>query len=615
MSLDFTAINPAASRAGESSSSSSGDLPDRAQYVVVGGGVIGTSIAYHLALLGAADVVLLERKQLTSGTTWHAAGEVVSGGTTEDALWMARYSAELYARLEEETGLATGFRQCGYLQLATSARADESLRRETAYMRSVGMTKDVLSPREVADLVPLMRTDDVVRGFWTPDEGRANPVDVTMSMAKGARQRGARIFEETEVTDFVLEHGRVVGVRTEHGNIECEKVVLAAGLWGRELAAKAGVTVPLQAAEHYYLLTEPIDGVTPESVPVIEEPESYGYYREEGGGLLVGMFEPVGKAWGRDGKARGRAFVGLPPDWDRMAPFLEVAMRRFPALEDAGIVTLFCGPESFTDDISPMLGESPEVDNLYLACGLNSVGILSGGGLGHMMAQWLIEGHPPLDLTAVGVDRTHEFQATRRFRQERTVERLGFLLNNLSWPNAEYQHGRDVRRSPYHAHHVADGAHFVTTSGWEFPDYFAGPGVTPTVNWGYERGEGFERTREEHLHAREHFAIFDLSLMSHHLVQGPHAMSVLNRVCANDVDTSVGRVVYTQWLDDRGGIIADVTVTRLAEDQYVVISGDMIHRRVPAWLRRQIRGGEFLTVTDVTSGSSLLSVQGPKSRA
>jgi glycine cleavage system aminomethyltransferase T/glycine/D-amino acid oxidase-like deaminating enzyme len=614
MSLDFTAINPAAARAGAASTSPAGDLPDRAQYVVVGGGVIGTSIAYHLALLGATDVVLLERKQLTSGTTWHAAGEVVSGGTTEDALWMARYSAELYGRLEEETGLSTGFRRCGYLQLATTPRADEGFRRETAYMRSVGMTKEVLSPREVADLVPLMRTDDVIHGFWTPDEGRANPVDVTMSMARGARQRGVKIFEETEVTDFVLAQGRVTGVRTPRGDIGCEKVVIAAGLWGREVAAKAGVTVPLQAAEHYYLLTEPIAGVTAESVPVIEDGEAYGYYREEGGGLLVGMFEPVGKAWSLDGTPRDSAFAVLPPDWDRMAPFLEVAMRRFPALEDAGIRTLFCGPESFTDDLSPMLGESPEVDNLYLACGLNSVGILSGGGLGHVMAQWLIEEHPPIDVSAVGVDRAHEFQATRRFRKERTVERLGFLLNDLAWPNAQPRAGRNVRRSPYHAQHVADGAHFVATSGWEYPDYFAGPGVTPTVEWGFARGEAFERTREEHLRARDSLAIFDLSLMSHHLVQGPGAMPVLNRVCANDVDTPVGRVVYTQWLDDRGGINADVTVTRLAEDQYVVISGDTIHRRVPAWIRRHAREGEVVIVTDVTSGHALLSVQGPRSR-
>ncbi|MEZ5092136.1 FAD-dependent oxidoreductase [Nocardioides sp.] len=612
MSLDFASINPAAAQAHEAAHA--GDLPARAQYVVVGGGVIGTSIAYHLALMGATDVLLLERKQLTSGTTWHAAGEVVSGGAFEDALWMARYSADLYGRLEEETGLSTGFRRCGYLQLSTTARMDEAYRRETAYMRSKGMTKEILSPREVAEMVPMMRTDDVIHGFWTPDEGRANPVDVTMSLAKGARQRGARLVENTEVTGFLLEDGRVTGVRTERGDVECEKVVLAAGLWGRELAAKAGVTVPLQAAEHYYLLTEPIEGVTAETVPVIEDPEAFGYYREEGGGLLVGMFEPVGKAWALDGTPRDSAFAVLPPDWDRMAPFLEVAMQRFPALENAGIRTLFCGPESFTDDISPMLGESPEVDGLYLACGLNSVGILTGGGLGHMMAQWLIEEHPPLDLSLVGVDRAHEFQATRRFRAERTVERLGFLLTHGSWPNAQPLRGRDVRRSPYHQRHVEDGAYFAATSGWEFPEFFAGPGATPTVEWGFERGEEHERVREEHLHARESLAMFDLSLMSHHLVQGPHASAVLNRVCANDVDTAVGRVVYTQWCDDRGGIIADVTVTRLAEDQYVVISGDNIHRRVPAWIRRQTREGEFLTVTDVTGAYSLLSVQGPRSR-
>ncbi len=612
MSLDFAAINPAAAQA--HAAAETGDLPSRAQYVVVGGGVIGTSIAYHLAARGATDVLLLERKQLTSGTTWHAAGEVVSGGAFEDALWMARYSADLYGRLEEETGLSTGFRRCGYLQLSTTDRMDEAYRRETAYMRSKGMTKEMLSPREVAEMVPMMRTDDVIHGFWTPDEGRANPVDVTMSLAKGARMRGARLVENTEVTGFVIEDGRVVGVRTERGDVACEKVVLAAGLWGRELAAKAGVTVPLQAAEHYYLLTEPIEGVTAESVPVIEDPEAYGYYREEGGGLLVGMFEPVGKAWALDGTPRESAFAVLPPDWDRMAPFLEVAMRRFPALEDAGIRTLFCGPESFTDDIGPMLGESPEVDNLYLACGLNSIGILTGGGLGHMMAEWLVEGRPPLDLTLVGVDRTHEFQATRQFRAERTVERLGFLLTNLSWPNAQLMEGRDVRRSPYHPRHVEDGAYFVATSGWEFPEYFAGPGNTPHVEWGFARGEEHERVGEEHRFAREHVAMFDLSLMSHHLVQGPHAMAVLNRVCANDVDTEVGRVVYTQWCDEWGGIIADVTVTRLAEDQYVVISGDTIHRRVPAWIRRQTRDGEFLTVTDVTGGYSLLSVQGPRSR-
>src|SRR5215203_3196213 len=527
MSLDFADINPAAARSTEDAdASTTSDLPARAQYVVVGGGVVGTSIAYHLATMGQKEVVLLERKQLTSGTTWHAAGEVVSGGSSEDPLWMARYSRDLYTRLEGETGLSTGFKQCGYLQLATTQRRDEAYRRETAYCRSVGMTKEILSPQEILDIVPMMKVDDVIHGFWTPDEGRANPVDVTMSMAKGARQKGAQIFEETEVIDFVVENGRIKGVVTPRGTIESEKVILASGLWGRELAAKAGVSVPLQAAEHYYLLTEPIDGVTPENVPVIEDPEAYGYYREEGGGLLVGMFEPVGAAWSLDGTPKESAFAVLPPDWDRLGPFLEVAMQRFPALEDAGIRTLFCGPESFTDDLSPMLGESPEVDGLYLACGLNSVGILSGGGLGHMMAQWLIEGSPPIDLTEVGVDRTHEFQATRRFREERTVERLGFLLNDLSWPNAQPKLGRNVRRSPFHDQHIADGAYLVATNGWEYPEFFGGPGAKPEVEWGFKRGIAHERTQIEHLNTRENVGAIDMTMMSNYLVQGPHAMQV-----------------------------------------------------------------------------------------
>ncbi len=610
--IDSAAINPAVAHvAGEATST---ELPTRAQYVVVGGGVIGTSIAYHLAKLGATDVVLVERKQLTSGTTWHAAGEVVSGGTmSENFAWMCRYSRDLYDTIEEETGLSTGFRQCGYLQLATTPRREEGFRRETSFLRAYGLDKHILSRAEVADLVPMIHTDDVLAGFYTPDEGRANPVDVTMSMAKGARMRGVRIFENTEVTGFTQQGGTVTGVETERGTIECEKVVIAAGLWGRELSAKAGVMVPLQAAEHYYLLTEPIDGVDSD-FPVVEDPESYGYFREEGGGMLVGMFEPVGAAWSLDGTPKDSAFAVLPPNWDRMAPFLEVAMKRFPALEDAGIRTLFCGPESFTDDLGPMLGEAPELRNFYLACGLNSIGILLGGGLGHVVAQWLIEGLPPIDLTEVAVDRTHEFQATRRFRAERTVERLGFLLNDSAWPNAQPKTARDIRQSPFHAQHVADGAYFVASAGWEYPEFFAGPGERPTVEWGFARGEAFERTRDEHLNMRENVGAMDLSVMSNFMVQGPHAEQVLNRVCANDVAVAVGRVVYTQWLDERGGIIADVTVTRLGEQQYLVIAADNIHRRIPAWIGRNTASDEVVVVTDVTSGSAMLSVQGPRSR-
>ena len=613
---DATFVNPAVSRAVEAAeSAASSDIPSRAEYVVVGGGVVGTSIAYHLMVHGAREVVLLERKQLTSGTTWHAAGLIASGGTMdEDSAAMIRYSRDLYAgKLEAETGLSTGFNQCGYLQLATSKRRFDAYRRETDVLRACGVDKHILSAAEVADLVPHMRTDDVYGGFFTPDEGRANPVDVAMSMARGAKLRGARIIENCEVLDFVTKDGVCTGVITERGTVEADKVVLAAGLWGRELAAKAGVLAPLQAAEHEYLLTEPLDWVD-STFPVVEVPEEYAYFREEVGGLLVGLFEPVAKAWSLDGAPKDAAFTVLPPDWDRLTPFLGTAFSRFEGLADAGIRTLFAGPESFTDDLVPMMGESPEVANLYLACGLNSVGILLGGGLGNMYAQWLIDGHCPIDLSHVSVERTHEYQATRRFREERTVERLGNLLNDGAWPNVQPRTARNVRLSPLHHMHVADGAYFGVSAGWEYPEFFAGPGQTPTVEFGFERGIAFEHTAREALNMRENVGIIDLSLMSKFEIVGPHAKDLLNRVCTNDVDVEPGRLVYTTWVDERGGIMADGTVTRLADDKYLLMVSDVIHRRVPSWLRRNTRDGEFVVVTDITSAYTLFSLQGPKSR-
>ena len=613
---DATLVNPAVNRAVEAAETAvTSDLPARAQYIVVGGGVIGTSIAYHLMVHGAKDVLLLERKQLTSGTTWHAAGLIASGGSMdEDSAWMIRYSRDLYdGTLEAETGLSTGFNQCGYLQLATSKRRFDAYRRETDFLRAYGIDKHILSASEVADLVPHVRTDDVFGGFFTRDEGRANPVDVAMSMARGARMRGARVVENCEVTGFLTADGVCTGVMTERGPVEAEKVVLASGLWGRELAAKAGVLAPLQAAEHEYLLTEPIDWVGPD-FPVVEVPEEYAYFREEVGGLLVGLFEPTAKAWSLDGTPKDSAFAVLPPDWDRLTPFLETAFSRFEGLADAGIRTLFAGPESFTDDIVPLMGESPELANLYLACGLNSVGILLGGGMGNMYAQWLIEGVCPVDLAHVSVDRAHDFQATRRFREERTVERLGNLLNDGAWPNLQPRTARNVRLSPLHDQHVADGAYFGVSAGWEYADFFAGPGQAPTVEFGFERGIAFEHSGREALNMRANVGLVDMTLMSKFEIVGPDACALLNRVCTNDVDVEPGRLVYTTWVNEQGGIMADGTVTRLAEDRYLLMVSDVIHRRVPSWLRRHTRDDEFVVVTDVTSGYALFSLQGPKSR-
>ena len=590
-------------------------IPPRARVVIVGGGVIGVSIAYHLTKLGVSDVLVLERKQLTSGSTWHAAGVIASGGTqNETNTWIARYSRDLYANLEAETGLSTGFNPCGYLQLATTDRRREAYRRETAFMQAYGIDKHEISAAECADLHPLMRTDDVMCGFWTPDEGRANPVDVTMSLAKGARTGGATLLEDVEVTGFRTANGAVTGVETTQGFVECETVVLAAGLWSRELASRAGVLAPLQACEHYYLLTEPIAGIE-RTQPLVEDTERYAYFREEGGGMLVGLFEPVAAPWALDGTPRDSAFAVLPPDWDRVGPFLETAFHRYPDLADAGIRTLFCGPESFTTDLSPMVGEAPELRNFFLACGMNSFGVLAGGAIGSILASWIVDGRPPVDVSHFAPDRMQPYESTRRYRAERSVDLLGALLNDASWPNYAPSSARGIRRSPIHDRLVERGAHFSITAGWEYPEFFAGPGSADAhVPWGFERGLGWDCAAAEHRALREAVGVIDLTSMSKFLVQGPDAMRVLNAICTADVDVPVGRIVYTPWCDERGLLITELTVTRLATDKYLVVCADLVHRRIPSWIERHTPEDAFITVTDMTSAFAILSVQGPRSR-
>ena len=392
------------------------DLPPRARVVIVGGGVIGTSVAYHLTTLGWRDVVLLERDRLTSGTTWHAAGLITSAGMVDEtALFMSRYSRDLYERLEEETGLSTGFRAVGHISVATNDDRMEALRREALFVNGFGVEDHELSPAEIARQWPLLETDDLVGGLYVADEGRADPVGVAMSLARGARKGGATIVEGVPVTGVVAERGRVTGVTTDRGTVECEYVVNCGGMWARQFGALAGVDVPLQAAEHYYLITEPMEGVH-RDLPVIEDPDCYGYFRPEGDGLLVGLFEPEAAAWSLDGVPPDSSFLELPPDYDRLAPFLEVAMARVPALADTGIRKFFCGPESFTSDVHPLLGPAPELDGYFVAAGLNSLGILLGGGVGTVMAHWLVDGEPPVDVTGYAIDRTAPHESTRAFR-------------------------------------------------------------------------------------------------------------------------------------------------------------------------------------------------------
>ena len=590
-------------------------LPARARVVVIGGGVIGTSVAYHLAHVGE-DVLLVERDRLTSGTTWHAAGLMVTfGSTSETSTEMRRYTRDLYARLESETGLATGFRPVGFIEVAGDRDRLEEYRRVSAFNRLCGVDVQEISPREVGELFPMARTDDLLAGFYVAEDGRANPVDVTMSLAKGARQAGATIVEGVSVERVLTRRGAVAGVRTaQRGalqDVECEVVVNCAGMWARQLAERNGIPVPLQAAEHYYLLTEPIDGVSPDW-PVLEDPARYGYFREEGGGLMLGLFEEVCAPWKVDGVPEDFSFGVLPPDWERMTPYLEAAMGRIPGSADAGIRTLFCGPESFTPDLQPIVGEAPEVRNYFVAAGLNSIGILTGGGLGQVLAHWITEGRPDVDVTAMNIDRVHGYQTTAEYRATRTVESLG-MVYQCHYPNRSMATARGARRTPWHDRLAAAGAHFREVSGWESPEWYAdAPDPDPgPLTWG--RPAWFGRWAAEHRAVREGVAAMDMSFMAKFLVTGPDAGDLLGWLSANTVDGEPGVLTYTQWLNEGGGLEADLTVTKLDEETYWVVASDTAHRHVETWLRRHV-GDRRVTVTDVTGGYAQLNVQGPRSR-
>jgi heterotetrameric sarcosine oxidase gamma subunit len=590
------------------------DVPARARVVIVGGGVIGCSIAYHLAHLGWTDVVLLEQHQLTAGTTWHAAGLITSAGMTDEtALFFSRYSRDLYARLESETGHSTGFRPVGHISIATTPQRQEALRREAQWVHGFGVHDTEISAREIAQMWPLARTDDILSGFYVADEGRADPVGVATSLAKGARQLGVKIIEGVAATGVGTAGRRVTAVLTEAGRIETETVVNAAGMWARQFGALAGVSVPLQAAEHYYLLTDTVPGMDPD-LPVIEDPDNYGYYRPEGDGMLVGLFEPEGAPWSLDGVARNFSFGRLPPDWDRMEPFLGPALARIPCLSETGVRTFFCGPESFTADVRPLIGPAPELDGYFVAAGLNSLGILSGGGVGSVVAQWIVDGVPPVDTAHIAIDRTASYEVSRKFRAERTVEQLGVLFGDAVWPSWTPSTGRNVRRSVLHDRLAAAGGHFAQSAGWEFAQWYGRPDECPATTFEFARQDSHPVVRREHNTIRQAVGMLDMSLMAKFIVQGPDAAAVLSRLSANDVTAGLGRIVYTQWLNEAGGIVADVTVTWLEPEKFLVVASDVIHRRIEPMIRRAAGPGEVVTVTDVTSGTTLLSVQGPASR-
>ena len=590
-------------------------LPDRARVVVIGGGVIGTSVAYHLAHMGWKDVVLLERDKLTSGTTWHAAGLMVTfGSTSETSTEMRKYTRDLYSRLEAETGQATGFKAVGFIEVAADADRLEEYRRVAAFNRFCGVDVHEISPSEVKRLFPLARVDDILAGFYVKEDGRVNPVDATMALAKGARMAGARIIEGVPVTSIIQQRGRATGVRTPAGDVAAEYVVNCTGMWARQLGEQIGVTIPNQAAELYYLITEKIPDLPP-GLPVLEDPASYGYFREETGGLLVGLFEPVCAPWNVGGIPADFSFGEIPPDWERMGPYLEKAMHRVPVTLQAGIKKFFCGPESFTPDLRPIVGEAPELKNYFVAAGLNSIGILTGGGLGRVLANWIATGDPGADVTGFNIDRMHSYQANPEYRRERTIESLG-MVYKCHYPTMSPQTARGVKKSAVHDRLAAAGAYFRDVSGWEGADWYAPAGQEPKVeklSWGRENW--FPWWEAEHRAARESVVLMDMSFMSKFLVQGRDAGRMLNHISANDVDGRSGLITYTQWLNERGLLEADLTVTELDEQRFFVVVTDTMHRHAETWMKRHTPDDAHAFVTDVTSGYCQLNVQGPKSRA
>ncbi|WP_148573466.1 GcvT family protein [Nocardioides caldifontis] len=587
-------------------------LPARAQVVVVGGGIIGTSTAYHLACRGWTDVVLLERNTLTSGTTWHAAGLVTQARGTWGTREVVQRSLDVFHNLEQDTGFSTGFVRTGTMNLATSADRLEELRHLASVVRGNGIEAQLLDVDRTLELHPLLNPDGLLGGLHFPEDGRGSASDTTMSLARGARSRGVRIVEGVVVTDVLTQGGRVTGVRTSAGEIEAEYVVNAAGMWGRELGALAGVDVPLQALAHYYIVTEAIDGL-PRNLPTVKTGDEYAYVKDEAGALMIGFFEPGSYAWASDHIPRSDGFIQLPEDWDHLGPFYEAMINRVPILADAGIRLHFCGPESFTPDGQYHLGEAPNLRNFFVAAGFNSVGFLSGPGAGSVLADWIVDGRSPLDMPETDPARVQRHETNRRFLESRVVESLD-VSYEIHWPFQQRTTARELRVSPLHARTRAAGAVYGEMAGWERANWYAPDGVARKYEYSFGRPNWFEHSAREHLAVREQVGMIDTSSFGKLLVQGRDAVHVLNRLSVNNIDTAVGRITYTQWLNQHGGIEADVTITRVAEDEFLVLSGPATVNRDLAHLRRNIDHDEFCTVADVSGTMAMLAVMGPDAR-
>lgn len=586
-------------------------IPNSARVVIIGGGIIGCSTAYHLAKLGV-ECVLLERKKLTSGTTFHAAGLVGQLRSNANITQLLGYSVELYNSIEAETGLGTGWKMNGGLRLACTEERWIEVKRQATTARSFGLQMDLLSPREAQDLWPLMQVDDLVGAAFMPTDGQANPADITQALAKGARMAGAQIIEDCKVTDIEIEAGIIKAVITDQGRIECGQVVLCAGQWSRDFAAKFGVTVPLVSMEHQYMVTEPIAGM-PKNLPTLRDPDRLTYYKEEVGGLVMGGYEPNPISWAVNGIPKGFHYTLLDSNYDHFEPLMELALGRVPALETAGVKTLTNGPESFTPDGNFIIGEAPELANFYVGAGFNAFGIAAGGGAGMALAEWVANGEPPFDLWAADIRRFGRPHFDADWVRTRTYEAYAKHYT-MAWPHEEYSSARPCRKSPLYEILKNQGACFGEKLGWERPNWFAAAGEIPQDKYTFQRPNWFEAVGREHRAAREAAVLFDQTSFAKFALKGPDALVALNWICAANVDKPVGALTYTQMLNDRGGIECDLTIARVAEDEFYIVTGTGFATHDFDWISRNIPDGLNCQLFDITSSNAVLSLMGPRAR-
>lgn len=587
-------------------------LPSHARVVIVGGGIIGTSIAYHLTKLGWTDVVLLERGQLTSGTTWHAAGLVMQLRTTHTMTELCRYGTQLFESLIAETGQDTGFRRTGSLPIARTDERLHEISRLVSLGKTFGVEAHMLTPQEVKQHYPLLDSGQIVGGAFIPGDGQTNPIDTTQAFAKGARKGGAKIIEGINVTGFVREHGAIKAVDTDQGRIDCEYAVLCAGAWSRDLGKLAAVNVPLYASEHMYVLTEPHADI-PRNLPVLRDTDGYIYIKEDTGKLLVGAFEPRGKSLPLEKLPAKFEFGELGEDWEHFELPMSKAMEVVPMLANVGIRHFLNGPESFTPDNQFILGEAPTLRNFYVATGFNSQGILSSAGVGKAISEWMVAGEPTMDLSQLDIARFQGFETNTRFLHDRISESLG-LLYAMHWPQRQFETARGVRETPLYHRLERHGAVFGSAAGWERANWFAREGDRPDYEYSYGKQNWFSSVGKEHMAARQTAALFDLSSFGKTFIEGPDAEAELQRICAANMAVSPHRTVYTQMLNSRGGIVADVTFTRHAENRYMMVTAAATQAQDMNWIRRNLSPDARVTVTDVTSGFAVLALMGPKAR-